>query len=70
MTTLRQCLCSVRGEQIGSGMPDYADKLEAVQNKGEWTYSFSAPPVCTAYWDAADWVRFVDTHGRWYRKQP
>lgn len=26
-------------------------------------YKFKVPPVCTYYWDADDWIRFINAHG-------
>ena len=28
-------------------------------------YAFKPPPVCCTGWTDADWIRYVDKHGRW-----
>lgn len=29
-------------------------------------YSFPAPPVCHAAWTTDDWIRYIDSHGKWH----
>lgn len=28
-------------------------------------YRFKAPPVCTAYWNRSDWIKFIDSYNGW-----
>ena len=28
-------------------------------------YVFPVPPVCHASWTDADWINFIDAHGKW-----
>ena len=31
--------------------------------EGKWIAP--VPPVCTAAWNQADWVKWIDTNGKW-----
>ena len=28
-------------------------------------YMFPAPPVCSFYWNDDDWIRYIDSCGKW-----
>lgn len=28
-------------------------------------YKFKAPPVCTAYWSDADWIKYISAYNGW-----
>lgn len=32
-------------------------------HKGQ--YAFAVPPVCHLRWDVTDWVRYIDSCGKW-----
>lgn len=36
---------------------------ETMYDKG--FYRFKAPPVCTAYWNRSDWIKFIDSYNGW-----
>lgn len=33
-------------------------------------YMFKPPPVPHAAWGEADWIRYIDAHGRWIDAAP
>ncbi len=38
---------------------------EKVKLFKEKHYSFKPPPVCTARWTKADWMKWIDYAGKW-----
>jgi len=42
--------------------PPPMSKLQAYR-AGKWVCP--APPVCTALWKEADWIKFIDRDGNW-----
>ena len=48
--------------------PTYAEKIQALGGDTKWDAQFPAPPVHTTMWDDADWIRWVDVNGSWFRK--
>ena len=48
--------------------PTYAEKVQAWGGDTKWDAQFPAPPVHTTMWDDADWIRWVEANGSWFRK--
>ncbi len=49
--------------------PTYAEKIQTwAGGDTKWDAQFPAPPVHTTMWNNADWIRWVDQKGFWFRK--
>ena len=34
-----------------------------------WDYICTVPPVHTTMWKTLDWINWIDTNGRWFKRE-
>jgi hypothetical protein len=53
--------------QQANDAPDLDTMLRTLRGEATgWSYRFSPPPVCTTFWTAHDWARYIG-RGDWFR---
>lgn len=52
-------------------VPSPEEKRVAMENPtvADWEGYFPPPPVCTTKWNTYDWIKWVDGHGKWKKKE-